>query len=195
MDQNECVAQPMIHLVGLTDQVTSERYMDGCPADSDLRKGLRPTNSIHYGPYWILFLPHRKRRILISWYGVSHSQLEQGRYALLGISTRRFRENFGRLIFSCLPHKKQIHKEINNLYQSRQRSLRRYSTGTLIVLLRSLDAKDAAKNSRQNGYPIDGISVLSHGVPVTILIGSIMYLVLAIVFGLVFCMVAKEMDR
>ena len=73
--------------------------------------------------------------------------------------------------------------------------MRRYPTGTLIVLLRSLDAKDAAKNSRQNGYSIDGIRVLSHGVPVTILIGSIIYLVVAIVFALVFSMVAKEMDR
>jgi len=73
--------------------------------------------------------------------------------------------------------------------------MRRYSTGTLIVLLRSLDAKDAAKNSRQNGYPINGIRVLSHGVPMTILIGSVIYLVVALVFALVFCMVAKEMDR
>jgi hypothetical protein len=99
------------------------------------------------------------------------------------------------LFFSCLPHRKQIHIEINNLYHFRQRSLRRCSTGTLIVLLRSLDARDAAKNSRQNGYPIDGIRVLSHGVPMAILIGSIIYLVVAIVFGLVFSMVAKEMDR
>ncbi len=73
--------------------------------------------------------------------------------------------------------------------------MQQYSTGTLIVLPRSLDAKDAAKNSRQNGYPIDGIRVLSHGAPMTILIGSIIYLAVAIVFGLVFCMVAKEMDR
>jgi len=73
--------------------------------------------------------------------------------------------------------------------------MRRYSTGTLIVLLRSLDAKNAAKNSRRNGYPIDGIRVLSQGVPVTILIGFIIYLVVALVFALVFSMVAKEMDR
>ena len=73
--------------------------------------------------------------------------------------------------------------------------MRRYPTGTLIVLLRSLDAKDAAKNSRQNGYPIDGIRVLSHGVPMIILIGSIIYLLVALVFALVFSMVAKEMDR
>ncbi len=44
MDQNECVPQPIIHLVGLAGQVTSERYKGGCPASSDLRKGLRPMN-------------------------------------------------------------------------------------------------------------------------------------------------------
>lgn len=73
--------------------------------------------------------------------------------------------------------------------------MNRYTTGTLIVLVRSLDAKDAANNSRQNGYLIDRICVLSHGVPVTILIGFIIYLVIAIVFALVISMVAKEMDR
>ncbi len=73
--------------------------------------------------------------------------------------------------------------------------MRRYSTGTLIVLVRSSDDKDTAKNSRQNGYPIDGIRVLSHGVPVTILIGFIIYLVIALVFALVISMVAKKMDR
>ena len=73
--------------------------------------------------------------------------------------------------------------------------MHRYSTGTLIVLHRSLHARDAAKNSRQNGSPIDGIRVLSHGVPMAILIGSIIYLAVALVFGLVFSMVAKEMDR
>ncbi len=73
--------------------------------------------------------------------------------------------------------------------------MRRYSIGTLIVLLRSLDAKNAAKNSQKNGYPIDGIRVLSHGAPMSILIGSIIYLVVALVFALVFSMVAKEMDR
>ena len=73
--------------------------------------------------------------------------------------------------------------------------MRRYSTGTLIVLLRSLDSKDAAKNSRQNGYPINGIRVLSQGVPMTVLIGSSISVVVALVFALVFSMVAKEMDR
>ncbi len=47
MDQNECVPQPIIHLVGLAGQITSERFRGGCPASSDLRKGLRPMSGKH----------------------------------------------------------------------------------------------------------------------------------------------------